>query len=157
MTITRFAGILGWQQIKNASVLSQPAFSSRFASTSDVCPTVSVSVPHSGGNISSVTGSDVPEDILPIRSVPDANGMVHSMVKLPLRKDSSGRRRTLARMCKLCKEKNIRHDATYYCYTCGLSANYCSPDDRQGHRDCFLLHVKAIKQNRSRRLETAWE
>jgi hypothetical protein len=155
MTVTRFAGVLGWQLIKNASFLSQSALSSRFASTGDVCPTVSVSVPYSGGNLSSVTGSDIPEDIVPIRSIADANGLVHLMVKLPLKKDISGRRRTLARMCKLCKEKKIRYDVTYYCHTCGLSANYCSPDDRQGLRDCFLFHVKAIKRNRSRRGEVA--
>ncbi len=77
---------------KNASFLSQPALSSRFASTGDVCPTVSVSVPHSGGNVSSVTGSDTPEDIVPICSIADANGLVHLMVKLPLKKDSSSRR-----------------------------------------------------------------
>jgi hypothetical protein len=136
-------------------VLSQPALSSRFASTGDVCPTVSISVPHSGGNLSSITGSKIPEDIVPIHSIADANGLVHLMVKLPLKKDSSGRRKTLACMCKLCKEKNIRHDVTYYCHTCGLSANYCSPDDRQHHRDCFLLHVNAIKRNRSWRGEVA--
>jgi hypothetical protein len=116
---------------------------------------LSVSVPHSGGNLSSFTGSNIPEDILPIHSTADANGLVHLMVKLPLKKDISGRRQTLARMCKLCKEKKIHHDVTYYCHTCGLPANYCSPDDRQGHPDCFLLYVKVIKQNHSQRGEVA--
>jgi hypothetical protein len=122
--------------------------SSRFASNVDVCPTVSISFPHSGGNLSSITGSDVPEDIVSIRSLADANGSVHLMVKLLLKKDSSGWKQTLACMCKFCKAKNIRHhDVTYYFYTCELSPNYCSPDDRQGHRECFLLHVKAIKRD----------
>jgi hypothetical protein len=77
---------------------------------------------------------------------------MHLMVKLPLKKDSGGGKRTLARMCKLYKAKNIRHDVIFYCYTCGLSVNYCSPDDKHD-QDCFLLHVKAIKRSRGRRGE----
>jgi len=48
MTITRFASVLEWQLIHNASTLTQSASVSRFAcfNTSDVnCPLVSVSIP----------------------------------------------------------------------------------------------------------------
>jgi hypothetical protein len=154
ITITRFAGVLGWQLIHNASTLTQSASISRFAcfNTSDVnCPLVSVSIPPNS-KCSSLSCSDVPDDIVPICSIADANGLMHLMVKLPLKKDSGGHNRTLARMCKLCKAKNIPHDIIFYCYTCGLSANYCSPDDKHD-QDCFLLHVKAIKRSHGRRGE----
>jgi len=105
---------------------------------------------------SSLTCSDVPDGIVPICSIADANGLMHLMVKLPLKKGSSGRKRTLARMCKLCKAKNIHHYVTFNCYTCGLSASYCSPDDKHEH-DCFLLHVKAIKRSRGQRGEATGE
>jgi hypothetical protein len=52
-----------------------------------------------------VENSDIPKDIVPICSIADANGLVHLMMKLPLKKDSSGQRQTLACICKLCKEK----------------------------------------------------
>jgi hypothetical protein len=158
MTITRIAGVLGWQLIHIASTLTQPASFSCFASinTSDVnCPLVSVSIPPNS-KCSSLTCSDVPDGIVPICSIADANGLMHLMVKLPLKKGSSGRKRTLARMCKLCKAKNIHHYVTFNCYTCGLSASYCSPDDKH-ERDCFLLHVKAIKRSRGQRGEATGE
>jgi hypothetical protein len=58
---------------------------------------------HSGATV--VENSDIPKDIVPICSIADANGLVHLMMKLPLKKDSSGQRQTLACICKLCKEK----------------------------------------------------
>jgi hypothetical protein len=116
----------------NASILTQLSSFLRFASinTFDVnCPTVLVSIPQSS-KCSSLTCSDVPRDVEPVCSTADVNGLMHLMVKLPLKKDSTGCKQTLKWMCKLCKVKNIHHDVTFYCYTCGLSANYCSPDDK---------------------------
>ncbi len=72
MTATRLAGVFGWQLLKHASFRSLPTLSSHFAKTSVGCPTISVSVPHSVGNLSSITGSDIPEDIVPICSIADS-------------------------------------------------------------------------------------
>jgi len=50
MTITRLSGVLGWQIIYNASILTHPSSLSCFAPTNtfDVdCPTVSITIPHS--------------------------------------------------------------------------------------------------------------
>jgi hypothetical protein len=136
MAITRFAGIVGHQLIHSAVSLSQSSFSQPAADSLSSCPT----------NVSSLLATDLPDDVLPIRSLANANDLVHLMVKLPLKQDRSGRKQSLARMCKICKDEGTRHDVTYYCYTCRLSANYCSPDEKQRYRDCFQKHVKAIKR-----------
>lgn len=139
MTIVRFAGILGYQLIANAARLSEGH--SRFLSPLPLQNCNLISVPTLvTESISSISGE---AQNSPIRSEKDANNMMHHLVKLPLKVDSSGCKRCLSRPCKLCKKQGIRHDVMVYCLTCGESANYCN----DANRDCFLEHVKNIRRN----------
>jgi hypothetical protein len=82
MAITRFAGIVWHQLIHSAASLSQSSFSQPAAVLLSSCPT----------NVSSLSATDLPDDVLPICSLADTNGLVHLMVKLPLKQDRSGRK-----------------------------------------------------------------
>jgi hypothetical protein len=87
-----FAGVLGWQRIHISPILNQPSSFSYFASTSIfdiVYPNVLVTIPYST-KCSSFTCSDVADDIVPICFIAVANALMPLMVKLPLKKDSTG-------------------------------------------------------------------
>jgi hypothetical protein len=136
MTITRFAGILGWQILHNAPTLASGERDIEAASTS---PAATVTM-NSLETISSVTiGNDL--SIESIRSAVDANGKTHHLVLLPKAKDGM-KKKTLTRPCKLCKENNKRHDVRYICMDCNSA--FCSLDSHNKDRDCFLSHVRKI-------------
>jgi len=48
------------------------------------------------------------------------NSKLYFLVKYDTTTDPSGRKRSKARPCKLCKEKGSRKDTIYYCISCGL-------------------------------------
>lgn len=105
MTTTMFAGVPGWQLIHISSNLNQPSQFSYFASinTFDICcPTVLATLPHSS-KCSSLTCSDVADDIVPICFKADTNGDAL---------DSTGYKQPLTWISMLCKTKNIHH--TFY-------------------------------------------
>ena len=76
----------------------------------------------------------------------DANNCLHRLVKLPKKGGADQKKDSLSRKCKLCWEKGVRHDVTYYCFDCGMNASFCSPDLFNKDRDCFLDHVRQIKR-----------
>jgi hypothetical protein len=82
MAITRFSGVVGHELIHNAVSLSQSFFSQATAVLVSSSPT----------NVSSLLATDLWEDVLPICSFANTNGLVHFMVKLPLKQDRSGRK-----------------------------------------------------------------
>jgi|LakMenEpi03Aug12_release.lakeMendotaPanAssembly.Ray.scaffolds.fasta_scaffold205777_1 hypothetical protein len=83
-------------------------------------------------------------DKLPIRSLVDANGVTHYLMKYDVTKDPSGRQRTKMRACKLCLGKGNRRDVGYYCYTCDEKMALCTTKE---DRDCFREHVASIRRN----------
>jgi len=83
-----------------------------------------------------------------LRTLTDANNKLHRLVKLPKKKtENSKHKGTMARKCKLCQERGVRHDVVYYCFDCGDSSNYCSIDQHNKTRDCFMEHVRSIKRH----------
>jgi hypothetical protein len=104
ISIRRFAGIISNQLIAHARRLS--ASSSRFLPDSplDIIPIVS-------NKDSSKSGvSDLSSELYTlskkraVRSLQDANGKTHYLVKFDITKDPSGRSRCKKRKCKLCYE-----------------------------------------------------
>ena len=67
---------------------------------------------------------------------------IHQVV-YPLGQQSSGKKCTKTRACKICKSNGQRRLVRYYCYTCGLSAAYCV----DFKRDCFHKHVSIITRS----------
>jgi hypothetical protein len=93
----------------------------------------------------------------------DVNGGTHSLMRYDIMMNPSGRKRALARPCKLClglcevpcnnnfnkkSRKPLseittkRRDAGQYCYECGVNMAFCHLPDR----DCFQKHVLMIKR-----------
>jgi hypothetical protein len=89
----------------------------------------------------SSSSSNLQEKVV-IRTLLDANGVSHHLVKYVVTKDTSGRQRTKMRKGKLCVAKNKCRDVGQYCITCGESFSLCNACDE---RDCFHEHVSAIK------------
>jgi hypothetical protein len=88
------------------------------------------------------TPSDLTEKPI-IRSLVDANGKTHYLVKFDITKDPSGRCRTKQRKCKKCFENKKWRDVSFYCISCGKSYSYCTNIDGC---DCFKSHVDEIKR-----------
>jgi len=137
ISIQRFAGILAHQLLKNAKSLG----SSRLAfMPEEIVPQTSIiSDLSSPSLIATASGSDKPV----VRSLQDANGKTHYLVKFDVTKNPSGRSRTKKRKCKKCLEGKKRQDVSFYCVTCGENFSFCSNVDG---RDCFKSHVKEIKR-----------
>ena len=72
---------------------------------------------------------------------PDANGLVHYLVKYEVTTDPSGQKRTKMWKCKIFLEQGKRRDVGQYCFTCGESTSCCIAKER----DCFGEHIKQIK------------
>ena len=143
ISIRRFAGILSNQLIAHARRLS--ASSSRFLPDSplDIIPIVS----NKDSSKSSV--SDLSSELFTlsekqaVRSLQDANGKTHYLVKFDITKDPSGHSRCKKRKCKLCYERGKSRDVSYYCISCGEGFSFCNKGD--GH-DCFKTHVEQIRR-----------
>ena len=145
ISIRRFAGMLALQLIRNSKRLG--ASSSRFRPEDDsneVVPVVSIVEPSRSGvsDLSSPDFASSTEKNI-ARSLQDANGRTHYLVKYDITKDPSGRSRCKKRKCKLCYENGKRRDVSYYCITCGESFSFCTKGDG---RDCFKAHVEHIRR-----------
>ena len=149
MSIKRFAGILCHQLVTNTSAFTST--SSRQSRMLSEISMPSVSTPE----ISDVTTStENKENVhVPIRSLKDNNGLLHHQVRYRVSVSKAGKRSTLTRECKLCKEMGVKkHLVRYYCLTCGETAAYCCPNSYNTDRDCFKEHVERIQwcSNRQR-------
>jgi hypothetical protein len=139
-TIKKFAGCLSLQLISCACSL-----------LSDVDPIDNirsvVTTTTSGSDLSDLT-KNLSQDstVSSIRSMVDANSNIHRLCKLPKRDEEGLKKKSLARKCKMCSERGVRHDVKYYCHDCGMSHSFCSPDEYNKERDCFAEHVRKIKR-----------
>jgi hypothetical protein len=146
ISIQRFAGMLAYQLIKQAKRLgtAPPRFLPEQDSPPDTIPLCSVSDPSRVGTISDLSSDFATlTDKQTIRSLQDANGKSHYLIKYDITKDPSGRSRCKKRKCKLCYENGKRRDVSFYCITCGEGFSFCTKGDG---RDCFKSHVEAIKR-----------
>jgi hypothetical protein len=138
--IKRFSGILAFQLIEMAKKLTGGPL--RFLPEE-------VEVPLIVDGKSDFSSPTYPETASTevkrvIRSLCDANGTKHNLVKYDITKDPSGRQRTKMRKCKLCVVKHgKRRDVGQYCFTCGESFSLCNTCE---DRDCFRDHVVEIKR-----------
>jgi len=136
ISIQRFAGILAFQILKNAKRLGCPR--QRFIPEEVQARTTIVS-DLSSPSMAPTVHSDKPV----IRTLQDANGRTHYLVKFDVTKNPSGRSRTKKRKCKKCLEQKKRQDVSFFCITCGENYSYCNNVDG---RDCFKSHVQEIKR-----------
>jgi hypothetical protein len=138
-----FAGILGKQLIDLSSKIPRKhKFVPSVSSDSQLFSPSTVQVTEST-NISSITDQDNAVIVIPERTLTDVNGVKHHQVVYPLGQQSSGKKCTKTRACKICKSNGQRRLVRYYCYTCGLSAAYCV----DFKRDCFHKHVSIITRS----------
>jgi len=136
ISIQRFAGMLSYQLLKNAKRLGSTSLAPSYLPEEVACPAMTMV----SSDVS--TPSDLTDKPI-IRSLVDANGKTHYLVKFDVTKDPSGRCRTKQRKCKKCFENKKRRDVSFYCISCGESYSYCTNMDG---RDCFKSHVDEIKQ-----------
>jgi hypothetical protein len=143
ISIRRFAGILSNQLFAHARRLS--ASSSQFLPDSPL--DIILIVSNKDSSKSSV--SDLSSELFTlsekqaVRSLQDANGKTHYLVKFDITKDPSGHSRCKKRKCKLCYERGKSRDVSYYCISCGEGFSFCNKGD--GH-DCFKTHVEQIRR-----------
>jgi hypothetical protein len=156
MTVQRFAGVVGKQLIRNASMFSEennlfaiPSSLSLPQGTQVTSTEASTSINLS--TLSELTGAQE-RVLIPVRTLVDTNGQQHHQVQYPVVESKSGKKHTKTRACKNCIGKNEikRHLTRFYCFTCGESASYCCPSGKPGERDCFLEHVRKIARKRKR-------
>jgi len=115
------AGILGKQLIDLSSKIPKKhkfAPSVSFFSPSTIQVTEST-------NLSSITDQYNAVAVIPERTLTDVNGVKHHQVVYPMGQQSSGKKCTKTRACKICKSNGQRHLVCFYYHTCGLSAAYC--------------------------------
>jgi hypothetical protein len=143
--IQRFAGILSYQLIQMAKKLNAPP--ERFLPEDCLGSNFMLKLPDSMSDLSSPTltnsGTLSSSNKVIIRSLHDANGNLHCLVKYDVTQDPSGRKRTKMRKCKICIEREKRRDVGQYCMSCGESFSLC---DKCNDRDCFREHVTRIKR-----------
>ena len=149
LSVCTFAGILSYQLIHQRERLSRSG-EPIFLNDSNALPQGTTVVTTEGSprtSISSLSVHDVESGGKSIvRQLGDVNLKLHFLVKYDTTTDPSGRKRSKARPCKLCKEKQNRKDTIYYCISCGISCSFCNDPDR----DCFKEHVTSIaRQTRS--------
>jgi hypothetical protein len=128
ISIKRFAGILCHQLVTNTS-----AFTSTSLRQSHMCSEISMpSQPTlNTQDISDVTtNTENKENFhVPIRLLKDNNGLLHHQVRYRVSVSKAGKRSTLTRECKPCKELcKKKHLVGYYCMTRGETAAYCCPN-----------------------------
>jgi len=116
-----------------------------------------------GSTISSLSQPIIPvdqdsdlSDKKVLRTLVDALGCTHNLVRYPMVKSKTGKSRTLDRPCKVCvlkkedatvtdestksTKKRRTMDAGQYCYECGKTMACCNKPDR----DCFSVHVHSF-------------
>jgi hypothetical protein len=151
LSVCTFAGVLSYQPIHQRERLScsdEPLFSN----DSKAVPQGTTVVTMEGSlrtSISSLSAQEVESEGKSIvRQLEDVNSKLHFLVKYDTTTDPSGRKRSKARPCKLCKEKQNRKDSIYYCISCRISCSFCNDPTR----DHFKEHVMSIaRQTRSSR------
>jgi hypothetical protein len=151
LSVCTFAGLLSYQLIHEREQLScsdEPLFSN----DSEAVPQGTTVVTMEGSprtSISSLSAKEVESEGKSIvRQLEDVNSKLHFLLKYDTTTDPSGRKRSKARLCKLCMEKQSRKDSIYYCISCGISCSFCNDPTR----DCFKEHVMSIaRQTRSSR------
>jgi hypothetical protein len=148
VTIKRFAGMLCYQFVTNTSAFtSAPSRPSRMLA--EISLGTSINTP--GISDLTTTITDNKENLhVPIRSFKDNNGLLHHQVRYPVGVSKKGKRRSMTRECKLCKETAKKHLVGNYCLTCGESSAYCCPN-LYNDRDCFKMHVERIQRCSNRR------
>jgi hypothetical protein len=144
MAIKKFSGIVAFQLISTVSTLLSD-------DPMQVVSIFSVGEPKDENDdisqLNSTLSSESSGVIKVLRTLTDANHKPHRLVKLPRKRTENSRHKgTMARKCKLCQERGIRHDVVYYCLDCGENNNYCSLDQHNKTRDCFMEHVRSIKR-----------
>jgi hypothetical protein len=145
MSIKRFAGILCHQLVTNTS-----AFTSTSLRQSRMCSEISMpSQPTlNTQDISDVTTNTENKENFHVLIwlLKDSNGLLHHQVHYHVSVSKAGKRSTLTRECKLCKELGKKkHLVGYYCMTCGETAAYCCSNTYNTDRDCFKEHVERIQ------------
>lgn len=139
-----FAGILARQLIDFASSIPKQAmFAPSVSSDSQLFSPNTIQLADIT-NVSSLTDQENAVVVIPERTLIDVNGVKHHQVAFPLVKQTSGKKCTKTRACKVCKSDGKRHLVRYYCHTCGLSASYCVDSER----DCFRKHVSIITRSK---------
>ena len=149
VTIKTFAGMLCHQFATNTSAfISAPSHPRLLAEISLGATNSSPSTLE----ISDLTTADNKENVHhPIRTLKDNNGLLHHQAQYPVGVSKKGKRRSMTRECKLCKEAGgKKHLVGFYCLTCGESAAYCCPNS-YSDRDCFSVHVSRIQRCSLRR------
>ena len=140
-TIQRFAGYLSLQLISCASTLlseSDPI---------DNIRCVEISSNTDSSLLSDMTKNVSNETVDSIRTLADASKTTHRLCKPPKRDTDGQKKYSMTRNCKMYLENGDRHQVTYYCYDCGMTASYCSPDSFNKERDCFAKHVRLVKKD----------
>ena len=152
MTVKRFAGVLCYQLVTNTCAFLSNAFAPSTSPSEIVVPAQrSISMSSDTNEDSEVTMQEGQDTILiPKRSLADKNGVQHHQVAYPKTVGKSGKRSTLTRECKMCKEKGEKHLVGFYCFTCGDTFAYCCPNRYNSDRDCFKDHVDRIPRSSSR-------
>jgi hypothetical protein len=148
ITIQRFSGVLCYQFVTNTSAFVSFSLLQRKLLSEISLPAVSST---STPDISSVTQDTLQQnkENVPVivRTIKDNYGLLHHQVPYPVTVGKNGKRSTLIRECKLCKEKGLKkHLVGHYCLTCGEMFAYCCPSKYNTERDCFKDHVAAIKR-----------
>ena len=151
MTIKKFAGVLCYQLVTNTSAfLSSPVREPRLLSEISLPAVTSASATEVSDVTTSPSGEGQNRHI-PIRTLKDNNGLLHHQVCFPVTVGKNGKKSTLTRLCKLCKEnEGKKHLVGYYCLTCGESNSFCCPNKYNIERDCFKEHVENIKRTSKR-------
>jgi hypothetical protein len=123
--IQLFAGILGKQLIYLSSKIPKMhTFAPSVSSGSQLFSPSTIQVTEST-NISSITDQDNAVVVIPECTSTDVNGVKYHQVVYPMGQQSSGKKCTKTRACKISKSNGQRCLVCFYCHTCRLSAAYC--------------------------------
>lgn len=152
MSIKKFAGVLCYQLVTNTSAfLSSPVREPRLLSEISLPIVTSVSTTEVSDVTTSSSSGGGQNKHVPIRTLKDNNGLLHHQVRFPITVGKNGKKSTLTRLCKLCKDKQgKKHLVGYYCLTCGETNSFCCPNKFNTERDCFKEHVENIKRTSKR-------
>jgi hypothetical protein len=128
MSIKNFAGVLCYQLVTNTSAfLSSPVRGPRLLSEISLPALTSVSATEVSDVTLSISGQGQ-ETHVPLRTLKDNNVLLHHQVCYPITVGKNGKKSTLTRLCKLCKEKDgKKHPVGYYCLTCGETIPFVAP------------------------------
>lgn len=145
ITMHWFEGVLGHQMISNASSCSKHYAAFRVEPEKENLVPPTLVTDSFSLNISLLSDNCVgsPCLLIPVCSLSDCQGAVHHQVKLPIQIAKNGKWYTKQWPYKQFQEKVVQRDATFYCYTCRLSASFSCPTEKTT-LDCFKDHVDKI-------------